>query len=68
MLRILKKILTRQVMSQGQSVDFDQILTFYKIREEKGEKYYKNKFLETREKMENFDIKFMTFREELDLL
>ena len=32
-------------------------------------KYYKNYvFPETREKLENFDIKYVIFREELDLL
>ena len=41
-LRILKNIWRRKVKSQGQSVHFDQTLTFYKIREEKVRKYYKN--------------------------
>ena len=31
-------------------------------------KYYKNIYSETREKMENFDIKYVIFRETLDLL
>ena len=31
-------------------------------------KYYKNIFSKTREKIENFDIKCVTFREELDLI
>ena len=45
------------------------MLTFYKIREEKGEKILqKLYFLETREKIENFDIEFLIFRQELDLL
>ena len=35
---ILKNIWKRKVKSEGQSVDFDPTLTFYKIREEKGEK------------------------------
>ena len=35
--RILKKIWRGKVKSQGQSVDFDETLTFYKIRDEKGE-------------------------------
>ena len=66
-LRILKYILRRKVKSQGQSIDFDQTMTLCKIREEKGEKT-KIIFLENREKMKNFDIKFMIFRQELDLL
>ena len=37
-LRILEYILRRNVKSQGQSIDFDQTSTFYKIREKKGEK------------------------------
>ena len=37
-LRILKNIWRRNVKSQGQSIDFDQTLTFCKIREEKREK------------------------------
>ena len=41
-LRILKSIWRTKVKSQGQSVDFDQTLTFYKIREEKVRKYYEN--------------------------
>ena len=42
-LRILENIWRRKVKSQGQiSVDFDQTLTFYKIREEKVRKYYEN--------------------------
>ena len=36
-LRILKIIWRRKVKSQRQSINFDQTLTFYKIREEKGE-------------------------------
>ena len=40
-LRILK-VFGKKVKSQGQSIDFDQTLTFYKIREEKVRKYYKN--------------------------
>ena len=55
-LRILRNICKRKVRSYGQSVDFDETLTFCKIREEKGEKD------------ENFDIKIMIFREKLDLL
>ena len=34
--RNLKKYLEKK--SQGQSIDFDHNLTFYKIREEKGDK------------------------------
>ena len=41
-LRILKNILRRKVKSQGKSVDFDQTLTFCKIREDKDEKNYEN--------------------------
>ena len=41
-LRILKYILRRKVKIQGQSIDFDQTLTFCKIREEKGEKILQN--------------------------
>ena len=41
-LRILKNIWRREVKSQNQSIDFDQTLTFYKIKEEKVIKYYKN--------------------------
>ena len=37
-LRILETIWGRKVKSQGQSIDFDQTWTFYKILEEKGEK------------------------------
>ena len=37
-LRILKNIWRSNVESQGQRIDFDQILTFCKIKEEKGEK------------------------------
>ena len=37
-LRILKNIWRWKVKSQGQNIDFDQTLTFYKIKEEKGEK------------------------------
>ena len=37
-LRILKNIWRGKVKSLSQSIDFDQNLTFYKIREEKGEK------------------------------
>ena len=33
--RLLKNIWRRKVKSQSQSIDFDPILTFYKIREEK---------------------------------
>ena len=56
-LRVLKYILRWKVKSQGQSIDFDQTLTFCKIREEKGEKNItKIRFLETKEKIENFDL------------
>ena len=64
----MKKIWRKKVKCQCQSVDFDLTLTFYKIREEKKKNIMKIIFLETREKEENFDIKFMIFREELDLL
>ena len=37
-LRIWKNICKRKVKSQGPRVDFDHILIFCKIREEKGEK------------------------------
>ena len=40
--RILENNRTRKVKSQGQSIDFDQFLTFCKIREEKGEKILQN--------------------------
>ena len=53
----------RKVKSQGQSIDFDQTLALCKISEEKG-----GKISETREKIENFDIKYVIFREEWDLL
>ena len=54
--------------SKGQSVDFDQMLTLWKIREEKCGKILQKLYSETREKMENYDIKYVIFREELDLL
>ena len=41
-LRILKNIWRKKSKSQGQSVDFDHMLTFYKIREEKVRKYYES--------------------------
>ena len=37
-LRISKMIWQGKVKSQGQSIDFDHMLAFCKIREEKGEK------------------------------
>ena len=37
-LRIEKMIWQRKVKSQGQRIDFDQILTFLKIRKEKESK------------------------------
>ena len=58
----------RKVKSQDQSIDFDQTLTFYKIREEKEDTILENFYLKTREKMENFDIRFVIFTQELDLL
>ena len=66
-LRILKNICRRKVESQGQSINFDQTFTFCIIGEE-NENIMKIIFLETREIEENFDIKIMIFREELDLL
>ena len=35
-LRIYKMIWQRKVKSQGQSIDFDPTLTYYKIKEETG--------------------------------
>ena len=68
-LRILKYIWRRKVKSQGQSVDFDQTLTFCKIREKKGKKILqKIIFLKTRERKENFNRKILIFIEELYLL
>ena len=50
-LRILENIWKRKVKSQGQSVDFDQTLTFYQIKEKKVRKYYKNfNFINYRER------------------
>ena len=63
-LRILENIRRRKIKSQGQSIDFDQTLTFYKIKEEKGE-IILQKIIK---KMENFDRKYVIFREGLDLL
>ena len=37
-LTILKKIWRGKITRLSQSIDFDQTLTLYKIREEKGEK------------------------------
>ena len=36
-LKFLKNIWRTKVKSQSQSIDFDPTLTFYKIKEEKGE-------------------------------
>ena len=44
------------------------MLTLCEIREEKGGIILRNIFLETREKEENFDIKIVIFRAQLDLL
>ena len=41
-LRTFKNIWRGNVKSQGQCIDFDQILTFCKIKEEKGEKILQN--------------------------
>ena len=41
-LRMMKNIWRRRVKSQSQSIDFDQTLTIYKIREEKSEKLLQN--------------------------
>ena len=57
----------RKFKSQGQSIDFDQTLTLYKIRK-KVLNITKIIYSETREKMENFDVKYVIFIEELDLL
>ena len=65
--RIFKKIWIEKIKRLSQSIDFDQTLTLCKIREEKGEET-KIIFLETGEKKENFDIKIIIFRKELDLL
>ena len=35
--RILKNVWRRKVKCQSQSINFDPTLTFYEIREEKGE-------------------------------
>ena len=67
-LRILKNIWRRKVKIQGQSIDFDQTLTFYKINEEKGEKILRKLYFQKLERKTNFDIKIVIFREELDLL
>ena len=39
-----------------------------KLQKKKRVKYYKNYISKTREKMENYDIYFMIFREQLDVL
>ena len=62
--RMLENISKRKVKSQGQSIDFDQTLTFYKIREEKGEKILQNLYFLKLEKTWRFDIKFVIFRKE----
>ena len=67
-LRILKNIWRRKVKIQGQSIDFDQTLTFYKINEEKGEKILRKLYFQKLERKRNFDIKIVIFREELHLL
>ena len=67
-LRILASIWRRKVKSQGQSIDFDQTLTFLKSERKKLRKYYEIIFSETREKEKNCDIKYVIFKEELDLL
>ena len=62
-LRNLENNLTKKVKSQGQSIDFDQMLTLCKITEEKVDKIItKIRYSETREKMKIFD------KQELDLL
>ena len=58
----------RKLKSQGQSINFDYTLTFYKIREKKGEKILQKLYFWKLERKENFDIKIVIFREELDLL
>ena len=40
--RILKNIWRRKVKNKGQSIDFDQTLTFCKIKEEKSDKILQN--------------------------
>ena len=45
-LRIWKMIWQRKVKSQAQSVDFDQMLTFYKIREEKQSKILRKLYIQ----------------------
>ena len=62
-LRNLENNLTKKVKSQGQSIDFDQMLTLCKITEEKVDKIItKIRYSETREKMKIFD------KQELELL
>ena len=63
-LRILKNIWRRKVKSQGQSIDFDQILTLSKIREEKSEKLLQKLYFQKLERKR----RILIFREELDLL
>ena len=59
--------MTKKSQSQGQSNDFDHMLTSVKSKMKKVVKYYET-YSETIEEMENFDIKYVIFREELDLL
>ena len=49
-LRIEKMIRQRKVKSKGQSIDFDQMLTFYKIREEKGHKILQKLYIHKQER------------------
>ena len=48
--RILKNILRRKVKSQGPSINFDWTLTFYKTREEKGEKILRKLYFQKLER------------------
>ena len=67
-LRILENIWRRKVKSRGQSIDFDLLWLFIKLERKRRENITKIIFSETTEKEENFDIKYVIFREELDLL
>ena len=49
-LKILINNFRRKVKSQGQRVDFDKTLTFYKIKEEKGEKILRKLYLQKLER------------------
>ena len=55
-LKFLKNIWRGNVKSQAQSVDFDQTLTFYKIREEKGEEILRKLYFQKIDRKRRFLI------------